>query len=89
MVILQSIVTGIIISFLVFIFLLIKFIPEKEEFANFQVKITPKRYHHKDNNANYTLIADFGDEVCLLREDINVRLLFKREHFEKFLKEII
>lgn len=52
-------------------------------------KMPIKRYYHKDNRATYTIIADFGDELCLLREDINVRILFKRESFEKFLKEIV
>lgn len=51
-------------------------------------KLTEKRYHHLNNNADYTVLADFGDELCLLREDINVRILMKRVDFEKYLKEI-
>jgi hypothetical protein len=52
-------------------------------------EIPKKRYHRASNNANYTILADFGDELCLLREDINVRILMKRVDFEKYLKEIV
>lgn len=50
----------------------------------------PRRqvFHHKDNNTNYIVLVDFGDELVLQRTDINARILMKRENFEKYLKEV-
>jgi hypothetical protein len=50
--------------------------------------IDPKRFRHKDNNATYSLLVDFGDEVCMLREDINIRMLYKLDQFKKYFQEI-
>ena len=47
-----------------------------------------KRYYYKNNNAYYTVLTDYGDELCLLREDVNTRILMRRTDFEKFLKEV-
>lgn len=49
-------------------------------------KLKTTRYYHKDNKAFYTVVADFGDEVVVLREDVNIRLIFKKENFEKYLR---
>lgn len=61
----------------------------------YELKFSPKpkqlptrKFKHLNNKAIYILLVDFGDEVCVLREDINVRLLMKRDQFEKFLVEV-
>lgn len=57
-------------------------------YENQAPEILSKRYYYKNNNAYYTILVDFGDEVCLLREDVNTKILMKRVDFEKFLKEV-